>query len=38
MSPLSSLAPVFGGEVQTLGVNSEEPLEHSPFMPIHDVF
>lgn len=36
-SPLSSLAPVFGSEVQTLGVNSKEPLEHSPLMPIHDV-
>lgn len=37
-SPLSSLAPVLWSEVQTLGVNSKESLEHSPFVPIHDVF
>ena len=36
-SPLSPLAPVLGSEVQTLGVDPKKPLEHSPFMPVHDV-
>lgn len=36
-SPLPPLAPVLGSEVQTLGVNAEEPLEHGPLVPIHDV-
>lgn len=36
-SPLSPLAPVLGSEVQTLGVDPKEPLEHSSFVSIHDV-
>lgn len=36
-SPLSPLAPVLGSEVQTLGVDPKETLEHSSFMPIDDV-
>lgn len=36
-SPLPPLAPVLGSEVQTLGVNTEESLEHGPLVPIHDV-
>lgn len=36
-SPFSPLAPVLGSEVQTLGVDPKKPLEHSPFVPIHDV-
>lgn len=38
VSPLPSLAPVLGSEVQTLGVDPKEPLEHGPLMPIHDIF
>lgn len=36
-SPLPPLAPVLGSEVQTLGIDPQEPLEHSPLMAIHDV-
>lgn len=36
-SPLSPLAPVLGREVQTLGVDPKEPLEHSSLVSVHDV-
>lgn len=38
VSPLPSLAPVLGSEVQTLGVDAKESLEHGPLVPIHDIF
>lgn len=37
-SPLPPLAPVLWGEVQTLGVDAKDPLQHGALVTVYDVF